>query len=492
MATETIRRSVSSGWGDSDAPEGVVRPSLVVVKGPLLRELESQPATSLEAYRSAGGYGLAEEIARAPSTEPYLLEIDRAGVRGRGGGGYPAAHKWYLVARKEGARYLVCNAHARPGDLRIPHLLATAPHKVVEAIAVAALLAGAQRAILALPGSRPELVAMLAGAVDEANAAGLFGGPAAGGGLPLQLRLFETADSHVAGEETALLEAIEGRRAAPRGKPPLPVASGLFGAPTAVSNLETVLQAFLALKVGSERFRSVGTPMSPGTMLFTLHGEVVRPGLYEMPLGTTLRTLIEECGGGLRSTPFRCVFPGGMTTPPIGEEGLDLPLEFDAVREAGSDLGCGEVVAVAGDVSAPALATELARQFHQASCGKCRPCKDGTERTATMLQKLERLDEKSIDLSGREIPTPKRRYALKILGQSEPTAPTGISYTDMTSGLGKIVELCEFFRYRGDCHHSVAAANVLLRLLDLFRPEFEARVPAPAAQEVGAHAPQPT
>jgi NADH-quinone oxidoreductase subunit F len=476
---ETILPLLSGGWSSS-APPNAERGGVHVHRGRLLRELERCGAAGVDAYRAAGGYALAEAVARADAPDRFLQELHLAGVRGRAGGGYPTAHKWYLVARRpEERKYFVCNAHARPGDLKVPYLLGLAPHALLEAVAVAGLLCGASEAVLAVPGGRPDLAAPLREALDAAS--GMLGSDAFGGGRALTVTIFEIPEAYIAGEESALLEAIEGKRPVPRGKPPLPTRSGLHGAPTAVSNLETVLQAFYALRVGADEYRSEGTEISPGTMVFTLQGDVARPGVYELPLGTSLRALVYEHGGPRGDVP-KCVFPGGFSAPPVGGGALDLALDYDALTDAGSSLGSGAVIVVPADTGAPDLALELSDFFQRGSCGKCRPCRDGTERTTTMLSKLERLDEKSIDLSGRAVPTPKRRYALKIFGQKDPDAPSGISYTDMTSGLAKIVELCEFYKYRGDCHHSTEAASVIQRIIELFRPEFEARL-APAAAE---------
>lgn len=476
-----IPRLLSSGSSDSALPRSSAE-TIHVTRGPLLTELESQAGFTLEEYRAAGGYRLAAAIATAEDTEAFLLELDRAGVRGRAGGGYPTAHKWYLVSRKEGeSKYFVCNANAHPGDLKVPYLLGASPHKLIEAVAAAALLSGASTAYLAVPGWHSQLVQLLRGALDEVREAGLLGAGAFGGRRSLEVQMFEIPDVYIAGEETALLEAIEGRAPRPRGKTPLPTSQGLFGSPTAVSNLETVLQAFLALRGGADAYRRWGTDTAPGTMIFELQGDVERPGLYELPLGTSLRDLVFGHGGGSGQREIKLIFPGGLSSAPVGADALDLALDYDSLRDAATDLGSGSVIVVSSEVAAPDLATELAAFFHHASCGKCRPCKDGTQRTLTMLGRLGELDKKSIDLVGRSMPAPKRRYALQILGQAPVTAPTGISYTDMTDGLAKISELCEFYKFRGDCHHSTEAASVIQRLIELFRPEFEERANPSAA-----------
>ncbi|HEU4453939.1 MAG TPA: NADH-ubiquinone oxidoreductase-F iron-sulfur binding region domain-containing protein, partial [Longimicrobium sp.] len=379
---------LNSGWSGSGPDGGGGEP--FVSGGPLLRELEAARGP-LDAFRRAGGYALAERIAAAGAPDGFLLELNRAGVRGRAGGGYPTAHKWWLVARKEGGeKYFVCNANARPGDPKVPYLLARSPHAVLEAVAVGALLSGAAVAYLALPAGRTDLFEGLRSALDEAGRAGLLGPGLFGGTRGVEVRLFEIPDVYIAGEETALLEAIEGRRASPRVKPPLPTGRGLFGAPTVVSSLETVLQAWLALRVGAEAYRAHGTETSPGTMVFSLQGDVERPGLYELPLGTPLRALVFEHGGGTGGRALKLVFPGGLSSPPVGPGEMELPLDYDAARDAGTDLGSGAVLALAGEVDATELAVELAAFFHDGSCGKCRPCKEGTQRALAMLERLDR------------------------------------------------------------------------------------------------------
>jgi NADH-quinone oxidoreductase subunit F len=205
-------------------------------------------------------------------------------------------------------------------------------------------------------------------------------------------------------------------------------------------------------------------------MLFSLSGHVNRPGLYELPLGTTLRELIFEHGQGVSGgRDLKAVFPGGVSSPALGPEALDLGLDFDSLRDAESDIGSGAVIVVAEGTCMVEFAARLAEFFHEASCGKCQPCKDGTQRTSVMLNNLERLDEKSVDWLGKALPASPRNRELTVLN----SAPAGISYTDTASGLDKIRHLCEFYKYRGDCHHSTEAASSIQSILSLFPADFE-------------------
>ncbi|HEX8686596.1 MAG TPA: NADH-ubiquinone oxidoreductase-F iron-sulfur binding region domain-containing protein, partial [Pyrinomonadaceae bacterium] len=299
---------------------------------------------------------------------------------------------------------------------------------------------------------------------------GFVGANVFGTGRRLEVSVYRTPGVYIAGEETALLELIEGRVPQPRTKPPLPTARGLFGSPTVVNNLETVLQAHYILKIGAGAYRQVGRPYAPGTMIFSLSGHVNRPGLYELPLGTTLRELIFEHGRGVAGgRALKAILPGGVSSPALGPEALDRGLDFDSLRDAESDIGSGAVIAVAEGTCMVELATHLAEFFHHASCGKCQPCKDGTHRTSVMLNNLDRLDEKSVDWLSKSLPASPRNRELTVLN----SAPAGVSYTDTARGLDKLRHLCEFYKYRGDCHHSTEAAKSIQSLLSLFPDEFE-------------------
>ncbi len=450
----------------TDAPGAHIHP------GPLTSDILSGAARALDDYLASGGYEVARRVAHTAAFDEVIQILDDAGLRGRAGGGYPASHKWWLVARQEAdEKYFVCNANAgQPGGFKERFLLGASPHRVVEAVVTGALAVGAGHAFIALPRQLAEQSRLLESAVAEARARGFVGEDVFGSGRRLEVSVYRTPGTYIVGEETALLELIEGRVAQPRTKPPLPTARGLFECPTVVNNLETVLQAHFILKVGAEGYRQVGRPYAPGTMLFSLSGHVNRPGLYELPFGTTLRELIYEHGQGVaEGRDLKAVFPGGVSSPALGPEALDLALDFDSLREAESDLGSGAVIVVAEGACMVGVAAHLAEFFHHASCGKCQPCKDGTHRTSVMLNNLERLDEKSVDWLDRSLPASPRNRALTVLN----SAPAGVSYTDTAQGLDKLRHLCEFYKYRGDCHHSTEAATSIQSLLALFPEEFE-------------------
>ena len=437
-----------------------------VEAGPLIESLLSDTVGSFDQYVRLGGYGVAGRLAQSADFERAIQELDEAGLRGRAGGGYPTAHKWWLVSRHDDEeKYFICNANAgQPGGFKERYLVNANPRRIVEAVVTGALVVGARTAFIALPPQFSAEARLLEDAIREATNAGFIGQGR------LEVFVYRSLGGYIIGEETALMELIEGKIGRPRAKPPLPTARGVFSKPTAVSNLETLLHAHFILKNGAQKFRELGQPHAPGTLLFSLSGHVKRPGLYELPLGTTLREIIFDHGQGiLDDRPLKAVFPGGPSSPVLRSESLDVAMDFDSLREIDSDLGSGSVIVVAEPTCMVQVAAQLNDFFYYGSCGKCQPCKDGTQRTAVMLHNLERLDEKSIDRSNKVLPPSLRKRTLNVI--NNPMA--GVSYTDTAEGLDKIRHLSEFYKYRGDCHHSTEAANSIQALLRLFKNEFE-------------------
>lgn|GEM_PF-580546 len=435
-----------------------------------------EPGPLMSEFQSAwvNGESLFAHVTGQMGRESALELLDRACVRGRAGGGFPTGHKWWLVATAAAPeKYFVCNANlAEPGRCKESWFLLTNPEKVVEAVAIAAFCVDSHHAYIAIPEIARDEIAALERALGSAYASGLLSNSAMAPGYPLDIRFVKTPSAHLAGEETALLEFMEGRTLQPRKKPPVPTSVGLFGKPTAINNLETVLQCRYALKTGFELYRAVGTTQAPGTMVFTLRGSVSRPGLYELPLGTTLREAIFTWGNGISSnTSLRGVFPGGITSAVLTSTGLDTPLDFDSLRDAETDLGSGVIIVMDENTCPVELAERVAQFFHAASCGKCAPCKDGTGRAHTLISRIEELEKPGVDISERVLPPSKRapQSQLTVLNN----LARGISYTDSTKGLDKILTLCEFFKYRGDCHHSTEAATALISLIKAFPEEFE-------------------
>jgi NADH-quinone oxidoreductase subunit F len=340
----------------------------------------------------------------------------------------------------------------------------------LEAVSIGAFAVGAEVAIIYLGHLflREEL--QLSKALGEAKEAGYLGGAAGGP----DIFIYRSPGGYISGEETAIFELIEGRPGRPRGKPPVPTREGILGSPTVVNNLETLLHALFIIEHGPDRFREAGTPNCPGTLLFSLSGQVERPGLYELGLGTSLRQLVlVHGGGGLRGRPLRAVLPGGLSSRLFGPESLDIDLDYDSMRDAGADLGAGAVIVVTAEADVAALTLQLARFYHENSCGKCQPCKDGTGRTLRMLERLEYLDQTSIDIIDRPRPPSSRSRGLVVLDERG-NEPGGISYTDTVKGLSKIKHLCDWYEFRGDCHHSAEAARAIRSAIDLFESDLNA------------------
>ncbi len=439
--------------------------------GPVIESLLSIQASSIDECVRLGGYEVARRVISEMTEEEVLVELDRSSLRGRAGGGFPTAHKWWLVSQNNAAeKYFICNANAvAPGSLKERFILNLSPHAVIEAVIIGAYAARAKTAFIFLPQHFAQEEQLLNSALRGARDRGFIGTDIFGQGKEIDLIIYRSLGGYVTGEETALMELIEGKVARPRGKPPLPTSQGLFGKPTVVNNLETLLSARYILSAGIDQYQSSGPPSAPGTLIFSLGGHVNRPGLYELPLGTTLRELIFEYGGGIKGgSELKAVFPGGIGSPVLGADALDVSLDYDSLREAGSELGSGVVIVIAQGTCMVDLATRVAGFLNEASCGKCQPCKDGTGRIRTILNHIERIDEKSVDLIDRTLPPSQRKRTLNVLN-----VPAGISYTDTAKGLDKVRHLAEFFKYRGDCNHSTEAANSIQSLLSHFLDEFE-------------------
>jgi NADH-quinone oxidoreductase subunit F len=347
----------------------------------LLRRVGRIDPTSLDAYRAAGGY---EPLRRAIELGPagVIAELKDAKLLGRGGAAFPTGAKWEAVARNPARpHYFVANAdESEPGTFKDRVLLDHDPYALVEALTVAGLTTGAEQ--------YPVAAARLEHAAAQARARGLLGSDVMGSGMAFDLEVRRGAGAYIAGEETALFNSIEGRRPEPRNKPPFPVDRGLFDRPTGINNVETLLAVLEVLTVGGLAYAAVGTPGSTGTRLFCLSGRVTRPGLYEVPMGTTLGALLSLAGGVAGGRSLRAVLLGGAAGTFVGPEDLDLPLSFEGARAAGATLGSGVVVVLDDTVDTTGFLARVARFFRDESCGQCVPCRVGTQRQEEILGRL--------------------------------------------------------------------------------------------------------
>lgn len=341
-------------------------------------------------YIAQGGYFAAWQALHMPP-EAVLEEIKRAGLRGRGGAGFPTGKKWELARSAPGPKkYVICNGdEGDPGAYMDRSVLEGNPHSVIEGMIIGAYAVGADEGYIYVRAEYPLAVKHLRIAVAQAEELGLLGSDILGTTFSFRIHIFEGAGAFVCGEETALIASIEGRRGQPRPRPPYPVGSGLFGKPTVINNVETWANVPLIIRHGAEWFRTLGTPRSPGTKIFSLTGKVRNTGLVEVPIGTPLGQLISEVGGGPpQGKALKAVQIGGPSGGCLPAELLDLPIDYETLTQAGSMMGSGGMVVLDEDT----CMVELARfflEFTQAeSCGQCPPCRIGTKRMLEILTRI--------------------------------------------------------------------------------------------------------
>jgi NADH-quinone oxidoreductase subunit F len=368
----------------------------------LLEHAEDPALRTLDGYRRlAGGYETLERAYKEMEQDEVLQELEDSGLRGRGGAGFSMGKKASFLPRGEMAKYLCCNAdESEPGAFKDRELMQRNPHQLIEGIAIAALAADAGHAFIFIRGEYDEQADILDAAVAEAYEAGYLGTNILGCHRDLELVVHRGAGAYICGEETALLDALEGKRGNPRLKPPFPAVQGLYGGPTLINNVETLSNVPHIVRRGAAWFKGFGTEQSPGTKVVSVSGGVRRPGNYEVELGIPTRELIYDLAGGPdEGHEIKAFFPGGSSSPVLkAEEGLDLPYSFEAMAEAGSMLGSGSIIVCDDRVSIPHLALRTARFYHHESCGKCVPCREGTNWTVKMLERMVRGEATPIDL----------------------------------------------------------------------------------------------
>ena len=343
----------------------------------LLTRLPESGREGLEEYTRSGGYKALGMALNALTPQAVLREVGEARLRGRGGAAFPAARKWQLAASQEADRkYVVANGgEHEPGSLKDRTLVTLHPHKVIEGLALAGYATGAHSGYVYLLADMEAAIAGMEASLEEARDAGFLGEDIFRSGFFFDVELARAPATYVAGEETAALEAIEGKAAKPRKKPPYPGESGLFGKPTTVNNVETLANVPGIIANGAPWFRALGTESSSGTMLFTLGKAVARPGVYEMPFGAPFRELIEERGGGLRNGKRVKAFLPALSCAFLPPEALDVAIDHDAVKQAGSSLGCGGLGIVAEGECLACRTADIARFFMAEQCGQCSMCR---------------------------------------------------------------------------------------------------------------------
>jgi NADH-quinone oxidoreductase subunit F len=356
----------------------------------LFRHIDDPELTTLDGYRRYGGYRALERALRELEADELISDFEESGLRGRGGAGFSMGKKGSFLPRGEMEKYVTCNAdESEPGAFKDRELMQKNPHQLIEGCAIAARAVGATYVFIFIRGEYSEVADILDRAVAEAYDAGLLGGNVLNSGRRIELVVHRGAGAYICGEETALLDALEGKRGNPRLKPPFPAVQGLYGGPTLINNVETLSNLPHIVLNGAEWFKGFGTEQSPGTKVVSVSGCVQRPGNYEVELGILSRELIFDLAGGPpEGRRVKAWFPGGSSAPVLTEAELDLPYSFEAMAEAGSMLGSGSIIIADDTVPIPELALRTARFYHHESCGKCTPCREGTNWTAKVLERI--------------------------------------------------------------------------------------------------------
>lgn len=367
----------------------------------LTKYLDVPQIDTLEVYRQHEGYEALAKTLRELSPQEVLETVKQAGLGGRGGAGFPTGVKWSLLAQTR-PRYLCCNAdEGEPGTFKDRMLLERLPHQLLEGMIIAGYACQAETAFIYVRGEFALAFRQLQRAVEEVQAAGLLGPNILGSDYSLEIIIHRGAGAYVCGEETALLESLEGKRGYPRLRPPFPPAHGLYGSPTVINNCETLSTIPAIIRHGAQWYASFGTAKSKGTRLFSLSGHVKKPGNYELPIGTPLRTLIydEAYGGGiLDDRTLKAVLPGGSSTAMLGSQHLFVTLDAESLEAAGSVPGSGGVIVLHDGVCIVAAVQRISAFYREESCGKCTPCREGTYWLSSILERIEHGQGKERDI----------------------------------------------------------------------------------------------
>ena len=398
----------------------------------------------ISGYQRHGGY-TAVKKAFATGPDEIISIVKDSGLRGRGGAGFPTGLKWSFVPQGDNKpHYLVVNAdESEPGACKDTPLMMANPHSLIEGIIIAAYAMRANHAFIYIRGEIPHVFRRVNNAIREAYSAGYLGKNILGSGFDLEVVLHAGAGAYICGEETALLDSLEGRRGQPRLKPPFPAVSGLYASPSCVNNVETIANIPYLINNGVEWFRSFGTEKSPGFKLFAVSGHVNRPGIYEAPLGITMRELLEHAGGVRNGHSVKFWLPGGSSVPMLTPDLLDTPLTYEDIAAAGSMLGTGTPMIFDETTSVVRAVTGWISFYKHESCGKCTPCREGTWWLSDVLHRFEAGHGTEADLD-------------------------------------KLIEICEQIAGRSFCALGDAAATPFPAALKYFRDEFIQATSTPA------------
>jgi NADH-quinone oxidoreductase subunit F len=363
-----------------------------VIEPVLTRHHDRDELWKLENYRDIGGYAVLEKALKDLEPDDIINTVRDSGLRGRGGAGFPTGVKWGFLPKDDRERYLICNAdESEPGTFKDRILLESDPHQMIEGIIISCYAVRAKLAFIYMRGEFYLGAKRTQAAVDEAYAAGYLGKDVLGSGIDVDILVHRGAGAYICGEETGLIESLEGKRAYPRIKPPFPANIGAFGMPTVVNNAETMANIPHIIANGSDWFNSIGPERNRGTRMFCVSGKVQKPGVYELPLGLPLRDIIFDYAGGLHEgRTLKAVIPGGGSARILtADEAMAVNSDFDALQQAGSMGGSGGVMVLDDTVCLVQSTYIIAEFFHEESCGQCSPCREGTGWMKKILHRIE-------------------------------------------------------------------------------------------------------
>ncbi len=357
------------------------------------RTLEFDQPWTLENYLKVGGYSVWKKILKEKTPPEEIIEqLKTSALRGRGGAGFPTGLKWSFMPRQApGQKYIICNSdEGEPGTCKDRDILRFNPHQLVEGMAIAGYVIGATAGYNYIRGEFWEPYERFETALEEAYKSGLLGKDISGSGLDFDLYTHLGAGAYICGEETALLESIEGKKGQPRFKPPFPAGFGLYGRPTTINNTESLASVPVILEKGGQWFLEQGKPNNGGTKIFCVSGHVNKPGNFEVPMGTPFKDLLEMAGGIRDGHKFKAVIPGGSSVPVLPAEiAMEIDMDYDSIAKAGSMLGAGSVIVMDETTCMVRTLARLSHFYFEESCGQCTPCREGTGWLARMVHRIE-------------------------------------------------------------------------------------------------------
>ena len=366
----------------------------------LLKDINTPGLNKIDVYESLGGYRALRKAVLEMEQEEVLKQLEDSGLRGRGGAGFAMGKKASFIPKGSMDKYLCCNAdESEPGAFKDRLLMQKNPHRLIEGCLIAAKAAGANKAFIYIRGEYELQAHIIEAALEEARAKGYIGERILDSDTSIDLVLHRGAGAYICGEETALLDSLEGKRGNPRLKPPFPANQGLYQGPTLINNVETLSNVPEIIWRGADWFKSVGTEKSSGSKVVSVSGNVRRPGNYEVELGMPARDIVYGLAGGPpEGRRIKCWFPGGSSAPVLEEKDLDLAYDFETMAEAGSMLGSGSIIVIDDSIPIVDVALSVARFYRHESCGKCTPCREGTNWTVKMLERIDSGEASSMDL----------------------------------------------------------------------------------------------